>query len=383
MRIRDDRPCNAVGRKDAGPLRRRRGFFTLSGLVAPVALATGVFLAVGAAGADGADLPVVKVGPSRMAFDNGEHNAFTDLCRYRGRIYLAFRSCPDGHGVHPSSSIIVLVSDDGKSWEEVHRFGVEKRDVRDPHFLVFQGKLFVYTGTWYCGDTSPKKYEMNKLLGYAAWTDDGRAWHGPEMLEGTYGHYTWRAATHAGKAYLCARRKRHFVETATRAERDPVVESAMLESDDGLVWRRRALFQERYGNETAFLFEKDGAVLAVARSGGGRNAQVCRSRPPYRQWQRVDLGRYIGGPLLARWKGHSLVGGRKTLSGKPVAALCWLLGDTLHEFAELPSGGDTSYPGFVTLDGGRALVSYYSSHERDGDGRTITAIYLAELEIEE
>ena len=95
-----------------------------------------------------AELPKVKVENLRRAFHNGEHNAFTDLCRFRGQLYLTFRSCPDGHMVHPTSSIMVMTSRDGKAWEEVHRFSVAKRDVRDPHFLIFQDKLFVYTGAW-------------------------------------------------------------------------------------------------------------------------------------------------------------------------------------------------------------------------------------------
>lgn len=329
------------------------------------------------------ELPAVRVTSVRQVFDNGEHNAFTDLCRYQGKYYLAFRSCPDGHGVNPTSSIIVLSSEDTNRWEQVHRFRVAKRDVRDPHFLVFQEKLFVYTGAWYCGETAPKSYEMNDHLGYAAWTDDGQKWHSPIMLEGTYGHYVWRAATHGGKAYLCARRKREFAVTETRAERDPLVQSAMLESDDGLVWRKAALFQERYGDETAFLFDAGGSVLAVARSGSGRPAQVCRSSPPYDKWERKDLDRYIGGPLLAKWGDRYLVGGRKTMTGKAVTSLCWLVDNRLHEFAELPSGGDTSYPGFVELSADRAIVSYYSSHERDPSGKTITAIYLAELSLGE
>lgn len=47
-----------------------------------------------------------------------------------------------------------------------------------------------------------------------------------------------------------------------------------------------------------------------------------------------------------------------------------------------PSGGDNSYPGFVALSPTRALVSYYSSHDKDAAGRTITAIYLAELTLQ-
>ncbi len=333
-----------------------------------------------AAVADELTPPKVSVESVRRIFHNGEHNAFTDLCRFHGQYYLTFRTCPDGHMVHPSSSILVLASSDGQSWNQVHRFNVPKRDVRDPHFLIFKDKLFVYTGTWYCGESSPKSRDLNEHLGYAAWTADGTAWHGPAMLEGTYGHYVWRAAAHGGKAYLCGRRKREF-QISEEPEPDSV-ESALLQSDDGLVWSKAGLFQEHFGDETAFLFEPDGAILAVARSGGRRNAQVCRSRPPYQEWRRTDLDRHVGGPLLASWQGHLLVGGRKSI-GDARTSLCWLVKDQVHEFAELPSGGDCSYPGFVPLDGGRAWVSYYSSHERDAAGKVITAIYLADLKMGE
>ena len=99
-----------------------------------------------------AQTPGVAVENIRRAFHNGEHNAFTDLVRWRGKFWLCFRSCPDGHMVFPTSSIIVLASDDTREWRQVHRFSVPKRDTRDPHFLIFKDRLFVYTGTWYSGD---------------------------------------------------------------------------------------------------------------------------------------------------------------------------------------------------------------------------------------
>ena len=37
-------------------------------------------------------------------------------------------------------------------------------------------------------------------------------------------------------------------------------------------------------------------------------------------------------------------------------SLCWLVGDELHEFAELPSGGDCSYPSFVELEPGQLIT---------------------------
>ena len=156
----------------------------------------------------------------------------------------------------------------------------------------------------------------------------------------------------------------------------------MLESDDGLIWRKKAVFQETAGDETAFLFEPDGAVLGIGRHGTGKEAQLLRSRPPYTNWERTNLDRPIGGPLVAKWGDRYLVGGRKsTKDHGPKTVFFWLNEGKLTEFAELPSGGDNSYPGFVALSLTRALVSYYSSHERDADGRPITAIYLAELQL--
>ncbi len=290
--------------------------------------------------------------------------------------------CPDGHMVHPTSSIIILASEDGKVWKQVFRFNVPQRDTRDPHFLIFQEKLFVYTGTWYCGDQgSPEKYDINQHLGYAVWTEDGREWRGPQLLEGTYGHYIWRAAAYNGKAYICARRKRDFVELPSQSGADKIMESAMLESDDGLIWKKTALFQEQDGDETAFLFEDDGKVLGVARRGVD-NAELVQASPPYKEWKRSDLGYYIGGPLLVKWKGNYLVGGRKREQDTDRTTLYWLMDGVLKQIIQLPSDGDNSYPGFVELNENTALISYYSSHETDSKGNKITAIYLAELILE-
>jgi len=330
-----------------------------------------------------ADLPTVEVSNIRRVFHNGEHNAFTDLVKFKGRYYLTFRSCPDGHMVYPSASIIVLVSDDTRKWKQVHRFSVPRRDTRDPHFLVFRDRLFIYTGTWYCGDTAPKRseYTLNRHLGYAVWSEDGRQWHGPTLLEGTFGHYVWKAATFGYKAYLCGRRNRDF-DIRKRGE-GATVQSLMLESDDGLIWRKAAVFQEERGDETAFRFEKDGSILAIGRRGSSR-AQLLRSRPPYTEWDRRELDRYIGGPMLVKWGARYLVGGRQSVKGQgPRTSLYWLVGDQLHECARLPSAGDNSYPGFVALSPTRGLLSWYSSHEKDEQGKTITAIYLADLEIVE
>lgn len=326
-------------------------------------------------------LPKVKVENIRRAFHNGEHNAFTDLISWKGKIWLTFRSCPDGHMVFPSSRIIVLNSDDARTWRKVHEFSVPLRDTRDPHFLAFKGQLFVYTGTWFSGEGElPRnRYDINKHLGYGVKTADGKNWSKPFQLEGTYGHYIWRAATHNDKAYLCARRKRGYSEKESGAGATPIMESAMLESDDGINWRYRSLFQTTKGNETAFLFRQNGELLAISRSQGREPALLVQANSPYQIVVRKKLTEYIGGPLLTRWKENYVVGGRRFTPNGTRTVLYWLQNEELKKFADLPSGGDTSYPGFVELDDGTGLVSWYSSHEKDANGKTITAIYLADL----
>ncbi|MCA9130472.1 MAG: prolyl oligopeptidase family serine peptidase [Planctomycetales bacterium] len=319
----------------------------------------------------------------RQVFDNGEHNAFTDLIQFHGTYYLTFRSCPDGHMVHPTSSIVVLASDDLNVWRRVHQFSVAQRDTRDPHFLNFQGKLFVYTGTWYCGQNSPARgeYDLNQHLGYAVYSENGRDWSQPKMLEGTYGHYIWRANAFADRAYLCGRRKYQF--DALHRNEGATVESAMLESDDGLIWRTRSLFQSRDGDETAFQFQSDGSVLGIARRGRGP-AEIVRSLPPYAEWNRTPLDVYIGGPMLAQWSGRWIVGGRRMVDGEPpCTALYWLDGNNLQLATTLPSGGDNSYPGLVAIDNRRAVISWYSTHEASPNGTNSTSIYMADLTIQD
>jgi hypothetical protein len=326
----------------------------------------------------------VRLESVRRLFDDGNHNAFTDLCWFRGQIYLTFRNCPDGHMLFTSSRIVVMRSADGGAWEQVYSFGVPYRDVRDPHFLVFNDKLFVYSGTWWVVDPhDAAKRDINDHLGYCAWSHDGLAWHGPTLLNGTHGHYIWRAAAYGGVAYLNGRRHRDFAVVTEPAERDALLESWLMSSRDGFDWTPLGLMQPSYGDETAFLFEEDGSCLAVARAMARRPAQVCRSKPPYTEWSQTDLDRYIGGPMLARWGTRYLVGGRKTIvKERPVTTLYWLEDDSLREIMELPSGGDNSYPGFVELSPTRGLLSYYSSHEGSGTSLAPSHIYLAELSLE-
>ena len=116
--------------------------------------------------------------------------------------------------------------------------------------------------------------------------------------------------------------------------------------------------------------------MALVRDGAKKRARVCRSAPPWKAWTSAYLERNVGGPLLARWGGPLPRGGTQEHGGTPRRLRYGgCTGRALHEAAELPSAGDSSYPGFVALSEERGLLSYYSSHEGS------TAVYLAELSL--
>lgn len=164
--------------------------------------------------------PTVQLVSVRQLFNDGNHNAFTDLCRFQNRYYLTFRNCPEGHMLFTTSKIIVMHSVDGMDWKLGHIFNVPNRDVRDPHFLVFDNKLFVYSGAWWVNPADPSERDVNDHLGFCVWSEDGQTWYGPRILDGTHGYYIWRAAVHNGIAYLNGRRMRNFDVVPRRPEYD-------------------------------------------------------------------------------------------------------------------------------------------------------------------
>lgn len=304
------------------------------------------------------------------------HNAFTDMIRFKGRLYLAFRSHPVAHDVLTGSEIVILGSEDGAEWRQVHRFGVESRDVRDPHFVEFKGRLFVYSGTWFVDPVSGE-HPFQEHKGYAVVSADGESWSEPIAMESTHGYYVWRTAAWEHTVYLCGRRFKPGTGT-DETTNPPKLQAILLASQDGLEWQERGILTENPGNETALLFEENGDLLAIGR--GRPTTRICRAKPPYTEFERVLVDRLVGGPLVVKWGEDILIGGRKVTDDGPRTVLSWLVDNAFVDCLMLPSGGDNSYPGFVAIDDQRAWVSYYSSHE-GSDGKTAPcSIYLAEVE---
>jgi len=329
--------------------------------------------------------PRVSVNNVRLAFDNGEHNAFTDLIRWNGKFWLAFRSCADGHPISPNGAVIVLSSSDAKIWTEVHRLKVEGMDARGPHFLAFEEKLFLFIGAIHAAEKAGDSPSgMNrKNFGCTAFTENGETWSDTIPLKGTNEYFIWGAASYKDKAYLSGRRTNRVPSTTQEGKFDLIGETALFESSDGLHWKVTSVYHPERGDETSFLFTPDGELVGATRRGGPYPARLLRSKPPYQEWVHKDFPFFIGGPLIKKWGDYHIVGGRRNSRDGKKTGLWWLVGDELQTIAILPSGGDNSYPGFAAIDDQHGLVCWYSSHETDDDGETITAIYVADLKVKD
>lgn len=295
-------------------------------------------------------------------WDAAPHNAFTDLIRFQGHLYCAFREATV-HGVAPDGKVRVLRSADGSAWQSAGVLASELGDVRDPHFAVTPaGELMVVAAI----ALNPGGAHRHQT--YAWFSRDGRNWGAPTAI-GEPDYWLWRVAWHAGRAYGVG----YPTNPAGRAAR-------LYVSDDGRRFRvlAEALPVEDSPNETGIAFLDDGTMLIlVRREGGSRSAVLLSAGPPYTRFAAHDLGRRLGGPQLLRLPGGRLLAaGRIHPEGGARTALLWLNLEAkqLEEFMVLPSGGDNSYPGLVA-EGGSVLVSYYSSHE----GKS--SIYFARVKL--
>jgi len=182
------------------------------------------------------------------------------------------------------------------------------------------------------------------------------------------GRWLWQVTWHKGKAY--------GVSYGGASDRPY---SSLLISDDGIKWDVHVpeLLAKGWPTEATVRFGEDDTLYCLhRRDGEDRTAHLGVATPPYTDFTWHDLERYYGGPNFIQIPSGEWIGAGRTLEPKARTAIALIDVDagTLTPVLELPSGGDTSYPGIVWHDS-ILWVSYYSSHE----GKT--SIYLAKVEI--
>lgn len=293
----------------------------------------------------------------KKIWDQGEHNAFTDLERHGDAFYCVFREAK-AH-VAPDGGIRVLTSPDGAKWESCAHLTRPDCDLRDPKLTPLADGRLMLTAA------SVRKGTYHTV----AWfTRDGREWGEPTEI-GEPNMWLWRVTTQGENAYgvgysTATNKFVRLYRSENGTDFEPVVEN---------------LFQDQYPNEASLVFLPDETALCLLRRDAGTNsAQLGTATPPYEKWSWRDVGRRIAAPNLLRLDDGRILAAGRSYSGAVRTSLLWLDPTTaqLTEFLKLPSGGDCGCPGIVVHDG-VLWVSYYASHE----GKT--SVYLARVRLPE
>jgi len=298
-------------------------------------------------------------------WNQGEHNAFTDLIRFDDRWYCTFR---EGRGhASPDGVVRVLESDDGRAWRSAARLAEEGIDLRDPKFSVTaDGRLMVVLGGSIMRDGSYVGRQTR-----VAFSRDGRIWTPLQKILAP-GDWLWRVTWHGGKAYGVAYHGGGGLRGVKRA-------AFLHQSSDGVAWELITPLDLPGASETTLRFLESGEMIALSvdMRTSPRGTRIGSSRPPYRDWVWRDVPYALGGPnFIVLPDGRWLASTRNYLGeGKgSQTVLAWMTRDSIRPFLEFPSGGDNSYAGLVR-QGDELWMSYYSSHEDK------TSIYLARVRL--
>jgi hypothetical protein len=324
--------------------------------------------------------PTASLIAVQKIWDKAPHCAFTDLAYWKGQFVCAFR---EGRAhVSTDGRIRVLTSPDGDKWTSAAVISLDGFDLRDAGLSITPDNRLMLNG-----GAAPRKSDKDSAPTgtFVAFSDDGKTWTKPEIVVEP-GRWLWRVIWHAGTRHTDqpgAGSKAYGIAYASVRPLNADLSTQLLTSDDGLKYKELVpkLFGEGTPTEATLRFAKDGTLYCLQRRDGEprwKSAVFGASRPPYTDWKWHDLGMHVGGPNFIQLpSGKWIAAGRFFNEKSPKTKLAWLdvEENTIEPTLELPSGGDTSYPGLVYHDG-MLWMSYYSSHEGKAN------IYLAKVRVE-
>ena len=294
----------------------------------------------------------------KKIWDRGEHNAFTDLIRFRDRWWCTFREAKD----HGSSigKVRVITSENGDDWTSSALVEQDGIDLRDPKLSIMpDGRLMLIMG----GSVYDDKGTYRTRSPRVAFSSDGHLWSVPTKLLAE-DHWLWRVTWHKAKGYSVSK---------LGDGRDP--RRVMLyQTQDGIRWNWITEFRDipAWPNEATIRFLNNDEMVVLLRR--NQTAWIGTSHSPYTQWIWTDTGHRIGGPNFLLLPDGSMWAAGRQYGDKATTVLARMTRDSYEPMLTLPSGGDCSYPGMVWHDG-LLWMSYYSSHEGE------TSIYLARIKI--
>lgn len=311
-----------------------------------------------------------------IIWDEGVHNAFGDIIRFKNHFYVSFREGVSHVGSENNGKVRIIKSKDGETWESVALLEIAGLDLRDPKLSVTPENTIMITmaGAVFKGGMAQELFPMVSFSDKAA-----KAFSTPEkaVLDPTIEpslDWVWRVTWHKGAGYGIdyqlkenARNRKLLGKDAWRIY--------LLRTTDGRHYEKVARLEvEDLPNEATVRFDKnDNMYVLVRREAGDQMGVLGKSEPPYNSWEYSPLGFRLGGPNFLFLGDDRLIMGTRIYEAQTATGILLtdLNGKVLNTI-KLPSGGDTSYPGMLYFRDALWVV-YYSSHEG------ASKIYLAKI----
>lgn len=302
-----------------------------------------------------------------------------DLVRVETSIFMSFRNAPS-HFASPNTKLYVMRSDDnGNSWKEELCISIG-RDLREPRFLYFKNRLFLY---FYTGGTDPLRFEPG-YIHYCERLEDSH-WTEPQKIYQP-GYVVWRIRTLGEHAYMSVY---YGLDIYGKGDRG---DARFLISSDGILWKPISEEPQidRVGAEEAeFVFDDKGGLVALVRLEVGGGALVCRApADKIHCWECKFTPYKVDSSLMFTHKGRFFVIGRRNVAGRSArgggifpeniwnawnmvfysltrkrTCLYEINPNTLelYPLVDLPSKGDTAFAGIVPLSEDTYYLVNYSS----------------------
>lgn len=299
-----------------------------------------------------------------VVVDDGWHNAFIDMVRWREHFYLTYRKAPTHLGF--GSRVVVMRSPDARTWETLAELTVDGDDVRDPKLAIIHDRLFLYV-------LRNRGLFVRPCATLVATSIDGENWS------------AWREFQPAGWVFwrLTSRDEKEWHTVVSRKDHRL---TALFRSQDGLNWSKISeVWDKEFHGEVGIAFTAPRELTGIVRIAGPTIASIVGgstdstgiivTREPYHHWHftRSDVARLDGSVLF--WYGGALYAvaryepeptgllRRGNLTARKRTSIYRVEKDALYYLTDLPSGGDTAYPGAVVM-GDDLYLCYYSSDIR-------------------
>lgn len=315
----------------------------------------------------------------------GRANNNLDVVDHDGRRYLAWRAAISHFASRDARINVVASEDAGLSWsaEKMFAFG---RDVREPRLWSWNGRLFLFMFT---AGINPLAFEPDRI--HVSERLDGR-WSEPVPISPP-DYVVWRVREVGGAPLMTVYRGAGTLYTS-----EPQPTSVEIwTTANGLEWA--PLDGDRPvshtgGSETEIIEAPGGGWLGVTRKegpDGGWGSDIIRSpKGAPEDWEVKSVPEKLDSPLMFRHEDEVLLLARRTrgfggkfdlglrrlsllMQTRVYQGLYWLTGKRtalwridpgtldLEWVVDLPSRGDTCFPGMVRdPDGGYTVYNYTS-----------------------